>query len=139
MSVGTQVHARFQVGLEYTTYCYGWFQVPLQKVTDSFRHILSLQKSDRAKNGVLQSCLYLSSLNHNLREFESFYPALWVINYISVLQLLSHKRNVANISLLYRYFHRKFSDALNSLVPLFQVFTDTTHHVVFTGSFSSNC
>ena len=35
----------------------------------------------------------------------------------STLQLLSHRRNVASISLFYRYFHGKCSHELHSRVP----------------------
>ena len=44
----------------------------------------------------------------------------------SSLQSLSHRRNVASLALLYRYFHGKCSDELHSLVPPLRVFKRNT-------------
>ena len=44
----------------------------------------------------------------------------------SSLQPLSHRRNVASLSLFYRYFHGKCSDELHSLVPPIREFTRST-------------
>ena len=52
----------------------------------------------------------------------------------SSLQPLSHRRNVASLSLFYRYFHGKCSDELHSLVPPIREFSRNTRFAKSTTS-----
>ena len=46
---------------------------------------------------------------------------------LSNLQSLSHRRNVASLSLFYKYFHGSCSDELKSLTPPIKSFLCKTH------------
>ena len=48
----------------------------------------------------------------------------------SSLDSLGHRRNVASLSLIYRYFHGKCADELHSLVPPIWEFTRMTRFAV---------
>merc|ERR1711954_544049 len=58
----------------------------------------------------------------------------WLIgdNLFKTLQPLSHRRNVASLSLLYRYYSGKCSEELNQLVPPPKVFGKDTRLAVHT-------
>ena len=63
----------------------------------------------------------LDSVQHRLKGLVG--PDLY-----STLQPLSHRRDVASISLFYRYFHGKCSTELHSLVPPLRVFRRQTRY-----------
>lgn len=46
----------------------------------------------------------------------------------------SQKQDVANVSVLYRYLHGKFSGELHSLIPPILTFTPRTRHVSHIGT-----
>lgn len=57
---------------------------------------------------------------------------------IKSIKPLCNRRNVARRSLLYRYFHCKYSDELHSLLPLVPAFTIRIYHAICIGSSHSH-
>lgn len=60
-----------------------------------------------------------------LTESKCFYAALHVMNYFPPYNPSYHRRNLAILSLLYRYFHGKYSHEIHYFVPPIQTFIST--------------
>lgn len=76
------------------------------------------------------SCLELLNPHYaGLIECQIFYAILYEMTYFPPYILFPHRRNVISLLQLYRYFHSKCSDALNSLVQRVQIFSCYFHGV----------
>lgn len=67
------------------------------------------------------------------KEFNCIYATLWLSNHFPPTTLF-HRRNVANLSDLYRSFYFRCSDELHCLALLCHTFTARSHHSTYMAS-----
>ena len=99
--------------------------------------ILYLYKSQIRPKMEYCSHIWAGSSKHELSSLDRIQHRIHGLvgtELFSSLDSLGHRRNVASLSLLYRYFYGKCSDELHSLVPPIREFTRMTRFALTTGA-----